>query len=911
MLSDNIRFMQVELANVGMKTSYIYTKLEDLDGHLQNSNDDLLERLTTLLESFEKAQNKVKEKHILNSLAFADMDARFHTIHAAEPKTFDWIFNDPDILREKESSLVINFTDWLKSGSDIFHIVGKPGSGKSTLMKFLCEHEATEEHLQEWASADDKELIFCKFFFWRITTVAEQKTLKGLIRSLLYGVISQEPSLCRRLFPKQWGFNKGASHRGLRIELGDREISDAFEALMNDAQIFEEFRLCFFIDGLDEFEQNIMLQNDTHASLARKLQKWATQSRGYVKMCVSSRPLLEFTKIFPVAQQITLQKLTKSDIVTLVTNRLEKNEAFAELRECSEDENRRCDELVQNILGEAEGVFLWVVLVLNELEQALANSDSLEVLERIVATAHKEIRKFVKAILESIPERYRRGSYYLLAVVMRMSGFLATKAKAEAALQALIDGSKKLTRGAHCVNLEDCAVLFDAADKGNILDCDENLAVITRNLHEDKEARVKEKERLVARCRGLAEVDNHLDIRFTHRAIPEALQDLFSENELKESVQDESVAELLTWIMLAEIRRRWKYENLEGPWTGRWRGGDPDKKFLSSLQKVQYVTLNCLRMYPVALENSETMIKLLHSIQETILLVQYGAAKPADDVWDGWTWMQHGDVVTRRQLKLGVFEYWQLHVYTGWLIDTQLSPNKDKKRLLAILCEIVIVAAEDCHYFSPTSFDFVVDKLFERGLTLDANHSPEFVHGQCQKLECQVWHEFVCRELHYTMTHTTLRPLGEYAHRNEKMRFNWRGLETLLRFGADPDVYLSTDEEQLEGVLLGPTGDVLYKGSPDPKSSFSSRKLFLSPGPSKVSLMDFVKIHKPPNMDKLLRLIQQNMEKKMARATPVVPLIESGTNPNPDLRGAIEELSNSIELAAQEEPPNLVPRQTW
>lgn len=43
------------------------------------------------------------------------------------------------------------FLRWLSSGNGIFHISGKLGSGKSTLMKFLCDHERTTVELQKWA----------------------------------------------------------------------------------------------------------------------------------------------------------------------------------------------------------------------------------------------------------------------------------------------------------------------------------------------------------------------------------------------------------------------------------------------------------------------------------------------------------------------------------------------------------------------------------------------------------------------------------------------------------------------------------------------------------------------------------------------------------------------------------------
>lgn len=908
MLSENVAYMQVELESVGMKTVHISRKLEDLDRRLENSTDDLRKQLEILLATFQEARDLIKERLILKSLAFAHMDARFRTIHAAEPDTFDWIFNDPDLLRTKETRLAISFTDWLKSGSGIFHIIGKPGSGKSTLMKFLCEQDETRDHLQEWASADGKELIFCTFFFWRITTIAEQKTLKGLIRSLLYSVISQVPSLSRRIFPKQWDVKKGNSHRDLRVELGDREISDAFEALMKDTAIFDEFRLCFFIDGLDEFEQNIDLQSDTHASLATKLQKWATGSGSHVKMCVSSRPLVEFTRTFPVSQQITLQRLTENDIHTLVTNRLENNERFAELRKRSEDENSRCDALAEKILGDAKGVFLWVVLVLNELEQALANGDSLEILEKIVATAHQELRVFIKTILESIPKRYRQGSYYLLAVVMRILGVLTSEAKAAAALKAVVDAAIILydTREYH-VSLEECAMVFDAADKGNLVDCDESLALITRDLRDDEKAMVGEKERLVTRCRGLAEVDEELNIRFTHRSIPESLQELFSGNELEESVQDESVAHILTWIVLGDVRRRWKYECKGNGWL--------DDQ--ASVRRLRYVARTRLRMYPLPLYASERMMRLLYSIQEAILLAQYGTATPTDDEWDDWGWVRTDEVMIRRHLRLGVFDYFQLHEFTGWLIDTKLSLDKDRKRLLANLCEVVVAAGGDFPHYSPVSFEFVVSKMLERGLTLDANHPPGFVHSGCRRAECQVWHEFLCRELHYGMTHARSRKLPGYRYRDEERRINWGGLETLLRFGADPDVYLSAGKEPVRGLLLGSTGETLYEISLDNTKKYYANgnfrdgwELIPLPQPGMVSLTNYVEFHKPPNMDELLRLIQQNIKKKMGRSALVVPVVEDRTDRDILYNSKMEE-SDQAEQAAQERRQGLVLRQTW
>lgn len=59
-----------------------------------------------------------------------------------------------DGIRQKElwrrATARNNFTKWLRIGGNIFHISGKAGSGKSTLMKFICSHERTREELLVW-----------------------------------------------------------------------------------------------------------------------------------------------------------------------------------------------------------------------------------------------------------------------------------------------------------------------------------------------------------------------------------------------------------------------------------------------------------------------------------------------------------------------------------------------------------------------------------------------------------------------------------------------------------------------------------------------------------------------------------------------------------------------------------------
>ncbi|KAK9778614.1 putative NACHT domain-containing protein [Seiridium cardinale] len=201
--------------------------------------------------------------------------------------TFRWLFDGPNYLLEKVPTLKTTLVDCLRSGSGILHVVGKAGAGMSTLVKFICEEADTKSMLHEWAGSSQMKLVFSKFFFWKVTMNAEQKTLKGLVRSLLHDLPEQVPSLVLQLFLKH-SANDGKVLGGSdKFQLSDRETKTALDSMMRQPEVFNDMqlRLCFFIDDLDEFEQGYRLQRETQHDLARQLQAWAENSRGNIKMC--------------------------------------------------------------------------------------------------------------------------------------------------------------------------------------------------------------------------------------------------------------------------------------------------------------------------------------------------------------------------------------------------------------------------------------------------------------------------------------------------------------------------------------------------------------------------------------------------------------------------------------------------
>jgi hypothetical protein len=124
-----------------------------------------------------KCDTEATASRVLGCLNFRKMTDRFDEVPSAHNETFGWVFRDP----AESDKPWGNFTEWLECGSGCYWICGKAGSGKSTLMKYIHENEATYVALKRWAGTAT--LVTASFFFWNIGSPL-QKSQPGLIRSL-------------------------------------------------------------------------------------------------------------------------------------------------------------------------------------------------------------------------------------------------------------------------------------------------------------------------------------------------------------------------------------------------------------------------------------------------------------------------------------------------------------------------------------------------------------------------------------------------------------------------------------------------------------------------------------------------------------------------------------------------------
>lgn len=337
------------------------------------------------------------QHRILRHLLPDAIDSRQDQILEADPETCRWILepvapHDSQTYRQEKHE---EFLHWLRTGNDVLHISGNPGSGKSTLMKFIAGNSRTQEALKVWAG--NKQLIVAQFYLWIAGTEA-QRTLPGMLGSLLFQILSQHPDLIEAVFPSQFKHMMTSQSQydhdveKLR-DFNSKKIQEAFDLFLTRIAN-SEFKVFFLIDGLDEFEGGDL----GHEELAERLKSWTTG--GDIKLLVSSRPWRPFLTTFTAHQTLHLHELNDVDIKTYATNQL-----------CQDREIRRIGvdrmmttikEIVEEISSQAQGIFLWAHLVLDSIRQGIRWQYSVHLLKAKVREYPSDLDDLYNALREPI-----------------------------------------------------------------------------------------------------------------------------------------------------------------------------------------------------------------------------------------------------------------------------------------------------------------------------------------------------------------------------------------------------------------------------------------------------------------------------------------------------------------------------
>ncbi|QIX01375.1 hypothetical protein AMS68_006892 [Peltaster fructicola] len=293
---------------------------------------------------FSMHQQTRQDEHrqrVLEMLKFDAMESRRTTIKKALDKTCSWVLDtasykawmQPDVVREHHGFL------WIK---------GKPGAGKSVLMKFLDDHVHSKKL--------DSDIVISFYFSARGEEL--ERTLLGMYRSLSVQLLEAVPEMQSVL-----------DSSSMSMACGTRtQITELKRIISTIVSKLGRRRLYLFMDALDECQQDdIQSMIDFFQDLGEDAKDEGLSSQ----VCFASRhyPLLDI----PTGLQLVLEDANEHshDLERYIRRHLRVGGA------------KKAGQIHQDVLDKANGVFLWVVLVVDILSKEFINGRIFAVQKRL------------------------------------------------------------------------------------------------------------------------------------------------------------------------------------------------------------------------------------------------------------------------------------------------------------------------------------------------------------------------------------------------------------------------------------------------------------------------------------------------------------------------------------------------
>jgi hypothetical protein len=331
------------------------------------------------------------------------MEQRLEAIDDAHKNTFQWIFgarqadsrHTTRITTERRHRTFLTqpenpgFVAWLREESGVFWIYGKPGAGKSTLMKCIMNDPRLKEHANVWAGSH--RLSVSSFYFWKHGSKI-QKSLCGLYRALLWQMLKDDPNLARVAFP---GWQMSFSVTEPRLEA----LRAALNRLIKECVLRKKFLI--LVDGLDEYEDHERNALVSQERFSQDILKLAGCSS--VKFIVASRPDRAFESHFSQCRKVAVHDLTAWDIQLFARDGLINDSTVRPSGEdLSEQESEHLRWLVRYMAIKSQGVFLWTRIVVELLRVQIRNYDSIDQLEKTVTELPPDLEELFDQIMDNI-----------------------------------------------------------------------------------------------------------------------------------------------------------------------------------------------------------------------------------------------------------------------------------------------------------------------------------------------------------------------------------------------------------------------------------------------------------------------------------------------------------------------------
>lgn len=291
-----------------------------------------------------------------------------------------------------------SFSSWLRGdGADkIFWISGKPGSGKSTLMKYIAERDRAKMILRN-TYPDHGTWNLLHFFFDFRAAKDLANTVDGLFRSVLYQVIC-----CLYLTPEMLE----KYNLDLNNILKSHFISDILDTttrLMRE----ERLNILLLIDGLDEYQGDVR-------QLIQAIKNF--HERTGIRVCLASRPEPMIETLLKNCPSIRLQNINEKGVQAFIESTLNDVDANFELSLASKTH------ITTFLQQRAEGVFLWVRFAIERMLEALVMGCTVEEACEAARVLPNDMTSMYHRIIDDLPGICKAEAAFVLRVLEDWSG---------------------------------------------------------------------------------------------------------------------------------------------------------------------------------------------------------------------------------------------------------------------------------------------------------------------------------------------------------------------------------------------------------------------------------------------------------------------------------------------------------
>lgn len=265
----------------------------------------------------------------LQTLFFDGLGEHQNAIEQPHPDTFQWVEGNAKLR------------DWMEGRSKVIWISGKLGSGKSTLTKYLFNSMKGENQRRDALAS----------FFFHDRGRRLENSVNGFLRTLLYQLLRQNPSLFSHILPE---------FRAMRAKDSKLEWSTPFlkDTLLSIIRESEVGSIWLMIDAINECEDCL----GPGSSLLDWVMFDLAGSSSSPHILITSRPDPTIGRRMAPHPTIQLQDHNAQDMAAYAESE------FLNLIGNYDDFEAVWD-LKEKVISQARGVFTWVKLLIQELKQ--------------------------------------------------------------------------------------------------------------------------------------------------------------------------------------------------------------------------------------------------------------------------------------------------------------------------------------------------------------------------------------------------------------------------------------------------------------------------------------------------------------------------------------------------------------